>query len=241
MYTESTEFYDAIYGFKDYVEASRRLRVLLGEVHPDARCLLDVGCGTGRHLEHLRSAYQVEGLDVNPEFLKIAGQRCPDVPLHLANMADFSLDRTFDVITCLFSSIGYVRTFENLVSTVARFGEHLNPGGVVLIEPWVTPDQYNMGRLTANFVNEPDLKISWMYLAEMDGPASATTIHYMVGTPRGIRTFTERHVMGLFTHDQYHEAFRRAGLSVTHEAEGFFGRGLYVGTRSMEGGRDLQP
>jgi hypothetical protein len=37
------------------------------------------------------------------------------------------------VVACLFSSMGYVRT--NLDRTLACIARHLNPGGLVLIEP----------------------------------------------------------------------------------------------------------
>ena len=39
-------------------------------------------------------------------------------------MIDFDLDRAFDVVTCLFSAIAYVRTAENLFRAVARLAAH---------------------------------------------------------------------------------------------------------------------
>jgi hypothetical protein len=34
--------------------------------------------------------------------------------------------------------------------------------------------------------------------------------------------------VGLFAHDDYVEAFRRAGLEPEHDQEGLMGRGLYL-------------
>ena len=99
---------------------------------PRARSLLDVGCGTGRHLELLRERYEVEGLDINPTMLEAARERCPDVTFHEADMADFDLGSRFDVVMCLFSSIGYVRTEARLRSAVLCMRRHLNPGGFCL-------------------------------------------------------------------------------------------------------------
>jgi ubiquinone/menaquinone biosynthesis C-methylase UbiE len=229
MYTKSATFYDALYSFKDYTATSKELQRLLQQLIPNAESLLDVACGTGKHLEYLRDYYDVEGLDLNPDLLEIARRRCPGVPFHQANMVDFQLDHKFDVITCLFSSIGYVKTVENFERTVSTMARHVRPGGVVIIEPWFTPDTYWTGTITANFVEEPELKIAWMYTSEVEDQVSVLDIHYLVGTPEGIDHFDERHEIGLFTREDYLGAFSRAGLEVLYDSVGLFGRGMYVG------------
>jgi SAM-dependent methyltransferase len=229
MFTKSFRYYDSLYAFKDYGEASEKLQQLVATELPRARTLLDVGCGTGRHLEHLSARYVVEGLDLNPDLLAVARARNPNVPLHLGDMTQFALGKRFDVVTCLFSSVGYVQTVDNLRSAVRRMSEHLAPSGLLVLEPWLTPEQYWVGKITANFVNEPDLKIAWMYVSQREGNVSLFDIHYMVGTPDGVHEFTELHAMGLFTQVEYETVFREAGLTVTYDPVGFFNRGLYVG------------
>ena len=232
MYTKSARFYDAIYHFKDYIEASQRIHSLIQQINPYARTLLDVGCGTGKHLELWRETLQVEGLDLSPEMLEIARGRCPGVPFYQGNMVNFDLGHSFDVITCLFSSIGLVKTVKNMYTAVENMARHLNPQGILLIEPWFTPENYWVGRLTANFVDQPDLKIAWMYVSEIDGRVSITHINFMVGTPKGITHFTERLENGLFTHEEYQDAFRRVDLEVEYNPVVLFNRGLYIGKKT---------
>lgn len=228
MFTESAAFYDVLYSFVDYEATVRELRATLDAQAPHARSLLDVGCGTGRHLELLRERYEVEGLDINPTMLKAARERCPGVTLHEADMADFSLGSRFDLVMCLFSSIGYVRTEARLRSAVLCMSRHLAPGGLLIIEPWFTPEQYWTGTITANHIDQPDLKLTWMYTSEREGAVSVLDIHYMVGRPAGIETFRERHEIGLFTEQQHIDAFSKAGLEARHATGGPFGRGLYL-------------
>jgi len=47
-------------------------------------------------------------------------------------MVDFNLDRSFDLVTCLFSSIGYVKTIDNLEQASSTMDRHLKPGGMLL-------------------------------------------------------------------------------------------------------------
>jgi hypothetical protein len=150
-------------------------------------------------------------------------------------MTNFELGRTFDVITCLFSSVAYVRTPENLRKTLANIARHLEPGALALIEPWFTPETYWSGTVTANFVDDADLKIAWMYLSERRGNLSVLDIHYLIGATSGIERFNEVHELGLFSHEEYLDAFRAACLIVEHDPVGFFGRGLYIGTKPLEG------
>lgn len=230
MYTRSARIYDRLYHFKDYGAASAHIRGRISSRHPRATRLLDVACGTGRHLEHLRTWYDVAGLDVSEELLVTARERCPGVPLYQADMTGFSLGLTFDVITCLFSSVAYVKTEERLAASLHSMKRHLRPGGVIVLEPFFTPDTYWTGTITANFVDDPDMKIAWMYTSNPPNAGVVTLdIHYLVGEPTGVATFTERHELGLFTDAQYRKAFEGVGLDVGYEREGPFGRGLYVG------------
>jgi ubiquinone/menaquinone biosynthesis C-methylase UbiE len=228
VFDESAAFYDVLYSFVDYEAAVREIRTTLDAQAPDATRLLDVGCGTGRHLELLHERYEVEGLDINPTLLGAARERCPDVTFHEGDMADFALPRRFDVITCLFSSIAYVRSAERMRSSVLCMRRHLNPGGVLVVEPWFTPEAYWTGTITANHVDRGDLKIAWMYTSEREGDVSVLDIHYLVGRPTGVQTFRERQELGLFSVRQHLDAFRDAGLEARHESDGPFGRGLYV-------------
>ena len=232
MFKRSARFYDALYGFKDYGVASGRLRTTIERLYPGAETLLDVACGTGRHLEHLRRRFQVEGLDVNPELLAIARERCPGVVLHQGDMTSFALGQKYDVVTCLFSSIGYVVRPDRLRQSVAAMTQHLTDDGLLVIEPWFYPEQYWVGHLAANFVDEPDVKVAWMYLQQVQDRVSVLDIQYLVGTPDGVESFSERHEVGLFTDEEYRQAIEACGLAVEYDREGLFGRGMYIGRRN---------
>jgi hypothetical protein len=107
---------------------------------------------------------------------------------------------------------------------------HLEPGGVLVVEPWLSPEVWLDRHVAAVFVDEPELKIARMNVARREGNLSMFEFEYLVGTPDGIERFSEPHELGLFTVDQYLEAFRAAGLEAAHDPEGPMGRGLYIAT-----------
>jgi ubiquinone/menaquinone biosynthesis C-methylase UbiE len=237
MYTKSVSFYDAIYGTKNYEEEALAIHKLIWKYRKSTgRSLLDVGCGTGGHLFFLQQHYAVRGLDINPDMLRLAHQRCPGVEFYEADMADFMLGYRVDIVISLFSSIGYVVTVDRLNRTLQRMSRHVKPGGVVIVEPWFTPEKWRPGTLHATFVDEPDLKIARMSISEVDGRISKFDLNYLVATPEGISHFVEHHELGLFTDDEYNKAFCDAGLTVSYEPDGLTGRGLYIGTKPPETG-----
>ena len=236
MYTKSAAIYDAIYraARKDYAAEALKLIGFIGEhKRSSGRQLLDVACGTGNHIAWLQELFDIEGLDNSPEMLAEARKKHPGMVFHEANMVDFHLDRSFDVITCLFSAIGYVKTLPRLTQTICTFARHLQPDGIAIVEPWFGPGVLDGGSIHALFVDEPGLKIARMNINRVEGRLSYLDFEYLVGTPEGIERFSETDALGIFTDAEYQQAFRDAGLRVIHDDAGLSGRGLYIGIREQ--------
>ena len=236
MFSKSAAFYDAIYGFKDYQSEAARVHDII-RVHTGGDTLLDVACGTGAHLQSMRTWYSVEGIDLDSQLLEVARQRLPGVVVSQGDMLSFNLERTFAAVVCLFSSIGYVKTVRGLRRAITRMASHLGPDGVLLVEPWLGPDDFHDGYVSALFVDEPDLKIARMHVSKARRRVAILDFRYLVATPNGVDHFSERHQLGLFTRDDYETAFADAGLDVEHDPEGLTGRGLYIGTRRRAASR----
>lgn len=223
--------YDKIYSFKDYRAEAEAVHARIQQAHPEAKNLLEVACGTGKHLEHLKAHYQAVGLDLDAKQLEEARQRNPEIAFHQGDMRSFDLGCPFDAVTCLFSSIGYAGSVEGLNQAIASMARHLNPGGVLLVEPWFSPGVWQNNRPHALFIDEPDLKVARMNASRQEGRESVLEFHYLIATPQGVEYFTEELRLFLFTPEEYLKAFRGAGLEVEHDPQGLTGRGLYVGKK----------
>jgi SAM-dependent methyltransferase len=232
MFTQTARYYDKFYSFKDYAaETEQLLALIIQRCRSGGKHLLDVACGTGRHIEHLKAHFAVQGLDLDPALLETARQRNPEITFHLGDMVDFELGLTFDVVTCLFSSIGYVRTLANLNRAVNCMAAHLKPGGLLVVEPWFTPGDWHSGTPHAMLIDEPELKIARLNTSFADGRLSYFDFHYLIATPQGTEHLVERHELGLFERDEMRTALLQADLEVSYDGKGLTGRGLWVGQK----------
>lgn len=232
MFDRTAELYDLFYEWKDYRAEAQRIRALVFERQRGASSLLDVACGTGSHLVHLREWFAAEGLDVDEGLLAVARAKLPETALHHADMRDFDLGRTFDVVTCLFSSIGYVESIARLERAIVTMARHVTPGGLLFVEPWLTREAFDpthLGRLVP--VERPGLQAVRMNGSRVEGSTSVLDFHYLVARPGSVEHLTETHVLGLFTDEEMRATFERAGLEVEHDREGLMGRGLWIGLR----------
>jgi ubiquinone/menaquinone biosynthesis C-methylase UbiE len=230
----SEKYYDDIYGAmgKDYIAEATRIHELIQRYkRSDGNTLLDVACGTGTHAGLLSERYKVEGTDLNASMLKVARKKHPAIRFTRSDMSSFDLGRQFDVVTCLFSAIGYMKTKTELQNAIESMGRHLLSGGILLVEPWFTPEQWNAGRVSTILVDKPDIKIVRMTRGGIRGNLSLLDFQYLVGTSKGIKHIVEHHEFGLFSDAEYMDAFTQAGLPVIHDPEGVDGRGLYIGIK----------
>jgi SAM-dependent methyltransferase len=229
-YSQAARWYDAIYGFKDYAAEAEMIRSRVIERRPAARRLLDVACGTGEHLKHLRPHFDVEGLDSAAEMLEIARAKLPGVLLHLGDMRRFDLGHTFDAAICMFGAMGHLDTAEEVAQAVACIARHLEPGGVLIVEPFLTPDRFMSGRPSGRFIDEENLKLARVALGRREGDKAILDMHHLIATPDGVESFVERMVLTLFPLDVFRQAMSAVGMSIDFDPKGPMDRGLFVCT-----------
>jgi dTDP-3-amino-3,4,6-trideoxy-alpha-D-glucopyranose N,N-dimethyltransferase len=235
---DHASIYDLLYAGrgKDYSAESAALVRLVRERCPGAGSLLDVGCGTGGHLVHLRDEFaDVAGVEISAPMREVAAGRLPGVPLHAADMRTFRTGRWYSAVVCMFSVIGYAGGPDGDVSglrgAVASMAAHLEPGGVLVVEPWLDPTAFTVGQVGTDVTREGGSTLVRMSHSALRGRVSVLTFHYLAGGPGGLRHFTDVHELTLFTREEYLDALAAAGVAASYVDDPTFRRGLIVGTR----------
>ena len=235
QFHELAEYYDPLNAGKDYLGEAQLLETVARRFGPLGRTAwLDVACGTGRHLEFLGRRHDVVGIDGSRDMLRLARRRLPGVRLLLGDMRTFRLEQRFDVVSCLFSAIGHLRTKSDVRKTFLNFARHLNSGGVAIVEPWIDPSMFRPGFIHLQTYDNPALKVARCSSSSRRGNRSIVHFHFLVGKPgRGIRYARVTDVGLLLSRTELLQLMRSAGLRPRFLARGLTaGRGLVVGVKS---------
>lgn len=232
-YAQAAEHYDLLYSqFKDYQAEASRLIDIVGSSSFPIRTVLDVGCGTGRHAEAMvQAGFAVDGIDLEPEFVRRAQARNPAGHFRVADMRAFEVDAPYDLVLCLFGSIGYALDPSGLKATMNCLAGATRAGGTIVVEPWMEPGELRTGHVTRQSAQAEELVVCRVSRATVEGAVSRIEFEYLIARPEGIERRSEVHELGLFSREAMVGAMEAAGLRVVRDADGLMGRGAYVATK----------
>jgi ubiquinone/menaquinone biosynthesis C-methylase UbiE len=234
IYKDLAKYYDLIYSFKDYKAEADRVKALITKYKKIAgKDLLEIACGTGKHAQYLKKNFCILATDVNSGMLGVARKNVKGVTFKQADMVNLHLKKEFDVIVCLFSSIGYAKTYANLKKTIEGFAKHLKKGGVVIIEPWFTKDVYMLNTPHMTTYDDKDIKIARLNVSKAKGIVSIMDMNYLIAERgKNVKHFVDRHELGMFDIEKMKEMMEKSGLKTKFVTSGREnGRGLLVGVK----------
>jgi SAM-dependent methyltransferase len=152
VFADYANYYDLLYQDKDYAEEANFIQKILLTYVPQAQCLLELGCGIGRHATFLaKQGYNVHGIDRSIKMLQQAEenilQNSPEIIGKLkfteGDIQQVRLNQKFDAVLSLFHVVSYQIANKNLIDTFATVKEHLNPGGIFVFDVWYGPAVLN--------------------------------------------------------------------------------------------------
>lgn len=141
-------YYDLLYRDKDYAGEAAYLASHLRRHAPKAASILELGCGTGAHAEHLaQMGYSVHGVDQSESMLARAAARKSLLAAEVAARLSFGrgdvrtvrTGATYDAVVSLFHVMSYQATNADLQAAFATAAAHLRPGGLFLFDFWYGP------------------------------------------------------------------------------------------------------
>ena len=100
--------------------------------------ILDVACGTGTlAIELAQSGHTVCGIDSSPEMIRIAKSKSiklSNLLFDVQDMTRFNVEGKFDLVTCTFDSINYIRKLNDLREMLLRIASVLYERGLFIFD-----------------------------------------------------------------------------------------------------------
>ena len=225
--TRPEDLYDYIYSWKDYATEAEGVRRILGaEGVGEGSLLLEAACGTGRYLEYLQQWFGVSGFDLDSVMLRQAQWRVSAGSFFFADMADFSVDVKVDALLCLFGGVGYLEPVKALPAGLAAFYRSVRPGGTVLIEPWVAPDEFEAGRAWMQTYASPNFQLARVVVPRREGGRCVLDFHYQLARAgHRVQQLQSREVLWLHDLPMLIGALEQVGFAVKHTDQGFMPSG----------------
>lgn len=237
-YQDLAKYYDQFYSVIDYKrEASLIKNIIKKHKKSAGKDLLEVACGTGKHISYLKDSFSIIATDISKEMLAVARKRIPDVTFQQADMIKLNLKKKFDVLMCMFGSIGYIKDYKNLDKVFANFARHLNKGGVVIIEPWFTDAAYTslfMTGLPAMMTYEgADATMARLCVCKKRGMYSVMDVHHLIAEKNKKMNYViEHHELTMFKVEKMLELMEKNGIKAKFMKRGLLkGMGLYIGVK----------
>lgn len=239
IYSKYAEYYDLLYSKEAYgtdlqKDSRQLLRLIKQYKKSKGNDLLDVGCGTARHISYLKKNFSCVGIDISEDMLRIARKNVKGVEFIRREMTKMNLGKKFDVIISMFSSVAHLKNYREWEQAIKRMANHLKPGGVIIIEPWyVNPSLYNTVRLLT--YKSDDIKIARIVIPFRKGITTYADMHHLVGDKKkGIFYFVDKQRMIAFDKNKSLSMMKRAGLNARFVKSKISDRGLYIATKSLQ-------
>lgn len=106
---------------------------------PPGRRWLELACGTGTvALAMARRGWQLTGVDGSADMLAQARAKAAlaeqEIPFLQQDMRQLKFEQRCDLVTCLYDSLNYMLTTDDLTAALRQVARCLNPGGLFLFD-----------------------------------------------------------------------------------------------------------
>lgn len=213
LYRELAGWFHLLTAPEDYAEeAAAIIRLVEAEV-PDARTLLELGCGGGNNASHLKRRFACTLTDLSTQMLAVSRGLNPECEHVAGDMRTLRLGRMFDAVL-VHDAITYMTTETDLRAAFATAFEQLRPGGVAVFLPDCVRETF--AEETRHGGHDGDGR-ALRYLEWTHDPDPADTTYevdfaIVLREPGGTRVVHDRHVNGLFAEGEWLDWLGEAGF-----------------------------
>ena len=223
VFSDYAHFYDLYYAEKDYAREVDFVLELASRFGAIPSNVLDMGCGTGRHMEEfIKRDIKCDGFDISPEMLTHARQRLvgKDVMIEEGDITSFENGKKYDLVIAMFAVMGYLIENEQLLSGLRTALKHMRPNGLFIFDGWFGPavlDQKPEER--CHEYDDEKGRVERKVVPRLDPVKQTVTINYEVNLIRDgetVKKISEEHIMRFMFIQEMAIAMENAGLELIY-------------------------
>ncbi|SCX20340.1 dTDP-3-amino-3,4, 6-trideoxy-alpha-D-glucopyranose [Agrobacterium sp. DSM 25558] len=232
VFANYAEIYDTLNATKDYGEEARFINRLLREIAPEARTLINFGCGTGQHdLALAELGFETLGVELSEHMLGQAQARIPQTGMlagktrfKQGDFRTFDAGQSFNAVVSLFHVMSYQISDADVASAFATMSKHMTKGSVALFDLWHGPAVDHVRPETrVRRAENSNFKILRVAEPQHGHGAHVVIVNFTffiedkkTGT---ISSFEERHPMRYFFPGEIEAHIQNAGLTLKDTGE----------------------
>lgn len=134
-YFDHPEIWEEISHPRHKVESKFLMEVFQHYGNHQIKKVLDVGCGTGFHINELgQNGIDGLGIDLNKNMIDYARKKYPSENFFVQDMRRLEYESEFDALFCLCTTFAYNTTNDQIIGTLRRFHKSIRTGGIIVID-----------------------------------------------------------------------------------------------------------
>jgi SAM-dependent methyltransferase len=195
-------------------EADFYRQVFQENVKPEPVTLLELGSGGGNNASHLKAFFKLTLTDLSGDMLDISRRLNPECEHIRGDMRTLRLRRKFDAVL-VHDAVSYITAGPDLAKAIKTAFIHCRPGGAALFVPDNVRETFSPA--TGHGGHDGDGRalryLEWVYDPDPGDTTYVMDMAYLLKDGDKVTCENERHVMGLFSEDEWLEMMKKAGFT----------------------------
>lgn len=225
-YAKFAAAYDRIMDNVDYVRWADYVDKLFSFYNFHPKRVLDIACGTGSATILLaEKGYMMSGIDRAAEMLFWAREKAKRRGVHLSlwqqDMRHLAVARPYDAALCLYDSINYITTAEEIKQFFTRVSEALVPQGMFIFD---VTTEYN---IVKHFHRQTfaesfeDFSYIWRNLYFHKEKLCKTVLTFFLQEGDQYRKYEELHIQKIYSVSQIKKLLEQTGYKLLSSFDAF--------------------
>ena len=225
-YTSFASAYDVMMENVDYIRWADYVDRLFALYNYLPKRVLNIACGTGSiDVLLARRGYEMSGIDLALEMIIWAKEKAKRQGINLTlwqqDMRQLTVAKPYDAALCLYDSINYMKTEDELGTAFKKVSEALVPHGMFIFDVTTEHNIVKHFHRQTFAENHETFSYIWKNLYLYKEKVCKTILTFFLKENDHYRKYDELHIQKIFSVDQVKNLLEQAGFKLLSSFDAF--------------------